>query len=1084
MNFKRVFLPLTAFLCLGLQQAIAQDATPTDNYYCGFNTQEEFDTWTKATNCDISWEWNYSYCSLNTGFNFGGDTDAWMFSPKINIENPDNLCIRVMMRTASTEWFKFTMGAEASAQGQSIEIMDYPDGFNNRNEQYYVFKLPSGIEPGEYYFGIQAYNPWMMGSRIDIYSFELTDATLSSITGIITDEEGSPVADATVTISGATYKAISKTTDSNGSYTFPEMSAGEYSFKVEKADYVTVEETVTVERGIDTEKNVTLALVQEPRTDVSGTVVDSFGNPISEATVEISGDETHSATTGNDGSFIINDVKISDNPYSIEIKYALKKTHRAEFTLTDSPLDLGTITLETNVIAPGNIQASLLQYGTFVSWMMPMWETEMFYDNGAYYGQASVQGENAAIGVRFAQPVILNGMKWVTTTSYKRETVDVKVYALDTYGNPTDEILYEADGIATKNYDFDGNMQWTEHVFDTPIEAGNGCLAVIIGPNLYVPYDSGTEPYPYSYQYYTANDYLQDEFANITFNGNLLLRGFGYMMGIPDEDEGSPFKSKMRMLPLADNNADNDAELTYTLWRVSSEDHDAAIASGEIVAADSWTILDEQLAETNYFDRTFKQLAQDDYYYAIRANFADGQTSGIKFSPMVENNMRTNVTMQVYTDMGLGLTDGARVTLESNGQDNPTLTATVTDGVATFNNIRKGSYNLSIEKKGFESISQAIDLSSDNNYTSSYAMTFIPERVVNLNATQEGDMVTLQWNQPQHIADDFETMPDFAVNCAGTLGWEYIDADGAKTYELAEVTQPFENMGEPMAFMVFNPSKTQPDLFKYVRPHSGNKVLIDIAIDQFYAQGKHNDDYLFSPTLNFADDFIFSFYALTCYSGLVADNEQFMVGYSTADIVSTDGIEWLTDEPQEVGGQWTQFSYNIPKEARRVVLRCVSDQRFMFAIDDIFIGYETTLAQELATYEIYIDEELLGSTASRSYSISGLEEGDHLAKVVAAYTHMDGTRQYSEETELIFTVDGTSGVEMATQNDRFTYDAQARLIRTGTPSHIKIFDLQGSLVATYHNVQEASTEHLGNGIYIAKVTSATGTTTHKIAVIN
>ena len=147
MKTKTLFLTLAAALCLGILGAKAQDELPTDAYYCGFNTQEEFDTWTRATNCDIQWEWNYSYASLQTGFNFGGDTDAWMFSPAINIENPDDLCVRVMMMSASTEWFRFTMGKTASADGQTIEIMDYPE-FNNRTPQFYVFDLPDGVEPG------------------------------------------------------------------------------------------------------------------------------------------------------------------------------------------------------------------------------------------------------------------------------------------------------------------------------------------------------------------------------------------------------------------------------------------------------------------------------------------------------------------------------------------------------------------------------------------------------------------------------------------------------------------------------------------------------------------------------------------------------------------------------------------------------------------------------------------------------------------------------------------------------------------------------------------------------------------------
>lgn len=1082
MKTKTLFLTLAAALCLGILGAKAQDELPTDAYYCGFNTQEEFDTWTRATNCDIQWEWNYSYASLQTGFNFGGDTDAWMFSPAINIENPDDLCVRVMMMSASTEWFRFTMGKTASADGQTIEIMDYPE-FNNRTPQFYVFDLPDGVEPGTYYFGIQAYNPFMMGSRIDMYSFEVADNTLSTISGIVSSDGGEPVADATITISGDKYKLLTKATDAEGKYSFPEVSPGEYEINVTKADYVSAKETVTVVCGENLEKNITMTY--EPRVNVSGKVVDEAGTAISGASVEISGVEFHSTSTGVDGAFLLEGVKVSESEYVLEIKYDLKKTYRSQLSLTGEPEDLGTIALETNVVSPKNIQTDLLQDGMFVSWMMPLRETEFRYDNGSYYGQVSVQGENAAVGVRFAQPVILNGMKWVTTTSYKQEIVDVKVYALDSYGNPTDEILYEADDVATINYDFDGNMQWTEHVFENPVEADNGCLAVIIGPNLYVPYDSGQEPYPYSYQYYIANDYLQDDFINTVFSGNLLVRGFGYILGIPAQAGNGLLKSGVRALSLTDEatvDAPQPEGLTYTLWRLTDADYEAAITSGEITAGTSWTTVKDGIGDLSYYDRSYKQAAQGDYYYALRANYPGGETSDISFSAVTENNMRTNVSLQVYTSMGIGLTDGALVELKGTGDSGLVYTAGVVDGYATFENIRKGIYTMTIEKKGFETIVKEVDFGSGNNYEASYSMTLIPERVVNLSATQDGDEVTLQWNTGECLEEDFEGMEDFAVNCAGDLGWEYIDADGAKTYELAEVTQPFENMGEPMAFIVFNPSKTEPDLFKYVHPHSGNKVLADIAIDQYYAAGKHNDDYLFSPELEFADDFVFSFYAVAGYSGMVAENEQFMVGYTTTGSVATTGIEWLSDEPQEVGGQWTKFTYTIPKDARRVVLRCVSDQRFMFAVDDIYIGYETTLAQQIATFEVYVDEELLGQTATNSFTMSQLSEGDHLARVVAVYTAMDGSRQYSEASELVFSVYDQSGVEAVGAGGAFYYDDDAKLIHTGMAGRVELYDLQGRGIAVFDSVTEVSTEMFSDGVYIVRVTTDKGIETHKIVV--
>lgn len=106
--------------------------------------------------------------------------------------------------------------------------------------------------------------------------------------------------------------------------------------------------------------------------------------------------------------------------------------------------------------------------------------------------------------------------------------------------------------------------------------------------------------------------------------------------------------------------------------------------------------------------------------------------------------------------------------------------------------------------------------------------------------------VSLRWNNPEPINgyfDDFESHPDFAVNSAGSIGWQYIDADNADTYTWTSAS--FPNQGSKMAFIVFNPSKTSPSTGTYpdVMPFSGSKMLVDLTVDG------GNNDYLISPAL-------------------------------------------------------------------------------------------------------------------------------------------------------------------------------------------------------------------------------------------
>lgn len=1075
-NMKYLFSLLAAFL-LCQCGAWAQGNTYVDDYYCGFDTQEEFGEWTVETKVGAAaWTWQSGgYVEFNTANDMFNDHDAWMFSPKITISNPENLCIRVLLHTSpSSEKLKITMGTEPASSAQATVVHDFAGFATSGKLVYYVFNLPEGTQPGDYYFGFQCYNAMLMdGNYMYVRSFEVTGNVVSDLSGTVTDTDSNPVAGTTVTLEGERYEAVTTTTDDAGKYAFAELSAGTYSVKAEMANYDPAEGTVEIEAGVDAVKDLTMAYM--PRASVKGRVFDSMNRAVEGAEVTLHADQTYMTETDGNGDFLIEGILCREAPYEITILKDLKKTYTEEITvaedLPESTLDLGEITLETNVMSPKNIQADILQDGALVTWMMPLREQELRYDNGSYYGRISVQGENTAVGVRFAQPVILNAMKWVLTSDYAASTVGVRVYALDENGNITDEILHEASGVPTLKYDYDGNLQWSEYLFEEPIEADNGCLVAIVGANLSVARDSGADPaYPYSCQYYTNNDYLTWDFDLPNLGGNLLLRGEGYVLGVPQNAARSQVMAFRGAALRAPENATVEG-VSYDLWRMTEEEYEASLEGD----AEAGTLLGEDLAEAMYYDRDFKSLPAGDYYYALKANFYDDNVSDYGYSSLVENKMRTRVDFVVSTSAGFGLTEGALVTLRNQSEPEYVYTGSIdADGALSISDIRKGIYALSIEKKGFETVNVELDLSQDDVYEASYSMTLIPEAPVNLRAVQDGSVVRLTWNTADAIEEDFEGMPDFAVDCAGDLGWSYIDGDGAITGTFPEIA--FENEGAMMAYIVFNPSKTTPSSFQYVRPHSGNKVLAAIG-----AEAEANDDYLFSPELAYEDDFTFSFYAMSGYSGMLG-NAAFMAGYTTGD-VATEGITWFTEEAQEVGGLWTKFSYTVPKEAKHVVLRHVTAGGFMFLVDDIFIGYETTLAQELAAFEVSVDEEVAGMTSTNSYELSGLSAGDHIATVTAVYTNIDGTSQYSDEAEIIFTVEAVDAIDAVGDGIiSFVYDANNGRIEASGAESIDVFDAQGRHVAGYENQETLSTGSWNAGIYIIRVMTGNKAVCHKILV--
>ena len=145
------------------------------------------------------------------------------------------------------------------------------------------------------------------------------------ITGTIVDQDATPVAGATVTVSGKTYPgAASSTTKDDGTYSIATIKIGRRLTTPTKAGPKTeakLDEAVLEMRAelggyevgrakIATPKqggNVAPQIVLQktlPAGQVKGVVRNARGNPIAGATVSVSPGE-HAATSGADGTFVI-----------------------------------------------------------------------------------------------------------------------------------------------------------------------------------------------------------------------------------------------------------------------------------------------------------------------------------------------------------------------------------------------------------------------------------------------------------------------------------------------------------------------------------------------------------------------------------------------------------------------------------------------------------------------------------------------------------------------------------------------------------------------------------------------------------
>ena len=258
-------------------------------------------------------------------------------------------------------------------------------------------------------------------------------------------------------------------------------------------------------------------------------------------------------------------------------------------------------------------------------------------------------------------------------------------------------------------------------------------------------------------------------------------------------------------------------------------------------------------------------------------------------------------------------------------------------------------------------VDYAADENTADNQTKTVGVKMVkPEMpVVNdLKLNSADGANSLSWTRPdlsgsaaRIVTDGFEDYDAFTLWDMGD--WTLYDKDGYSVCCIQGTSYP--NMYEPMAFQVFNPDKvttTTDGLSEIFDPHSGSQYLIDFA-----AEDGANDDWLVSPKLSGNAQTI-SFYAksVTNQYGL----EQFEV-YASEDGTETYEMTRVMDETK-VPVKWTKFTVDLPEGTKYFAIRCVSDMRFAFMLDDI--TYESApkpLEVEFVGYNVYRDGKKLNN---------------------------------------------------------------------------------------------------------------------------
>lgn len=339
----------------------------------------------------------------------------------------------------------------------------------------------------------------------------------------------------------------------------------------------------------------------------------------------------------------------------------------------------------------------------------------------------------------------------------------------------------------------------------------------------------------------------------------------------------------------------------------------------------------------------------------------------------------------------------------------------------------------------------------------------------NLAYTFENGTVNLTWTAPEasnvtKMLDDFESYPAFEN--AAILPWQLWDEDRQLVTYLSGIT--FDNAGSPMAYQVWNPSRTEGGtLPSSWNPYEGEQCLVSWAAGGVYedftvAPAIQNDDWLVSPRI--AGGTTLSFYASEGSSEYGHEGFEVLVSYTTREKEAFERIaaETLT------GTEWTEYSYELPQDARYFAIRCVSSDKFGFLLDNIAYttGYENL---SFIGYNIYRNNEKLNEAPVSELTLSESSSIGTAYKVTAVYE--EGESGFSNQV-----VVGDVATENSGKADIIVLGGKKQIRVEGAAGQsVQVYNTGGLLIGTFDAKQDTEIIPVGKtGVYVVRIGDMVG----------
>lgn len=433
--------------------------------------------------------------------------------------------------------------------------------------------------------------------------FNMVKAASGSISGRVVDAAG-PVADALVKVAGT---QLSRSTDADGRFYFPEVAADNVAIEIEKHGYYNMSSDVrTVEQGKNTEYDITLKAL--PQYKIEGMITSkTSGEPVEGVRISLKGYDDFQTFSDADGHYEIAGIRGdtgSDYTVLVSSDFFISQ---GELLKIDSDA-VKDYVLCDKILKVHNVKATKAGANVNVTWDSPM--PEFAHDSGVpvdYIGWSHGQ-PNVIVGSVYHNHAKIKEISWYTTDEYGwHGNFTVYIFGLNEDGSPdVKNILYTA-----KNVDFSDNA-WSTHVLGNEIEADGFMIAVGCDGFLGIGITEPTDDYPFEEGqcFYAGDNYERGIFPMSNFmKVHVMLRAYGVNLG--DASKVSALRPK---------NAISRPASDYKVYRFADGD-----------AEDKWTLI-SSTDELSYYDENYALLEQGKYRYAVTAVYGE-----IDSTPMISD---------------------------------------------------------------------------------------------------------------------------------------------------------------------------------------------------------------------------------------------------------------------------------------------------------------------------------------------------------------------------------------------------------------------------------------------------------------